>query len=48
VKTTKDQLKVIGRHVRVDFPDLETRHVEAKVDTGAFRTVLHCERYEEV
>ena len=48
MKTTKDQLKVIGRHVRVDFPDLETRHVEAKVDTGAFRTVLHCERYEEV
>ena len=48
MKTTKDQFKVIGRHVRVDFPDLETRHVEAKVDTGAFRTVLHCERYEEV
>ena len=48
MKTTKDQLKVIGRHVRVDFPDLQTRHVEAKVDTGAFRTVLHCERYEEI
>ena len=38
----------IGRHVRVDFPGLGFRNVDAKVDTGAFRTVLHCERCEEV
>jgi hypothetical protein len=38
----------IGRHVRVSFPDLGFRHVDAKVDTGAFRTVIHCERCEEV
>ena len=48
MKSPKHTLKVIGRHVHVDFPDLDTRHVEAKVDTGAFRTVLHCERYAEV
>jgi hypothetical protein len=34
--------------VRVDFPDLDTLNVDAKVDTGAFRTVLHCDRFEEV
>lgn len=46
--TSTGKLKVIGRHVRVDFPDLDTLHVDAKVDTGAFRTVLHCDRFEEV
>jgi hypothetical protein len=34
--------------VRVSFPDLGFSHVDAKVDTGAFRTVLHCERCEEI
>jgi hypothetical protein len=42
------KLTTIGRHVRVSFPDLGFVHVDAKVDTGAFRTVLHCERCEEV
>jgi hypothetical protein len=32
----------------VSFPDLGFSHVDAKVDTGAFRTVLHCERCEEI
>jgi len=48
VKTTSRKLTTIGRHVRVSFPDLGFSHVDAKVDTGAFRTVLHCERCEEV
>lgn len=42
------KLTVIGRHVRVSFPDLGFTQVDAKVDTGAFRTVLHCESCEEV
>lgn len=41
------KLIVIGRHVRVSFPDIGFTQVDAKVDTGAFRTVLHCERCEE-
>ena len=48
MESTTGKLKVIGRHVRVDFPDLDTLNVDAKVDTGAFRTVLHCDRFEEV
>jgi hypothetical protein len=42
------KLTVIGRHVRVSFPDLGFTQVDAKVDTGAFRTVLHCESCEEI
>jgi hypothetical protein len=48
VVTKERKLVVIGRHVRVSFPDLGFTQVDAKVDTGAFRTVLHCERCEEV
>lgn len=48
MESTTGKLKVIGRHVRVDFPDLDTLNVDAKVDTGAFRTVLHCDRFEEI
>jgi hypothetical protein len=48
VEAKERKLTVIGRHVRVSFPDLGFTQVDAKVDTGAFRTVLHCERCEEV
>ena len=48
MKATSRKLTTIGRHVRVSFPDLGFSHVDAKVDTGAFRTVLHCERCEEI
>jgi hypothetical protein len=42
------KMTTIGRHVRMSFPDLGFTHVDAKVDTGAFRTVLHCEQCREV
>ena len=48
MKAASRKLTTIGRHVRVSFPDLGFSHVDAKVDTGAFRTVLHCERCEEI
>ncbi len=38
----------IGRHVIIDLPELNSFNVEAKVDTGAFRTVIHCNAWKEV
>lgn len=35
-------MRTIGRREFVDLPGLDAKHVEAKVDTGAFRTALHC------
>ena len=34
--------RIIGRRDRVDFPDLSLNDIDAKVDTGAFTTALHC------
>jgi hypothetical protein len=36
------KLKTIGRREFVQLPLLCSAPIEAKVDTGAFRTVLHC------
>jgi hypothetical protein len=33
---------LIGRRDRVDFPDLSLTDIDAKIDTGAFTTALHC------
>lgn len=34
---------IIGRITKVDFPRLGALQISAKVDTGAYRTVVHCE-----
>lgn len=34
--------KVIGRRELVDFPDLNLFEIEAKVDTGAYTSSIHC------
>lgn len=35
-------LQIIGRRESIDLPDLQATHVIAKIDTGAFRTAIHC------
>jgi hypothetical protein len=37
---------LIGRKEYLDFPEWGVRHVRAKVDTGAFRSVLDVDGYE--
>lgn len=33
---------IIGRREKVDFPELGLFDIEAKIDTGAYTTALHC------
>ena len=41
----KDKL-IIGRIEVIDLPELGMYNIEAKIDTGADTSVLHCEDYE--
>jgi hypothetical protein len=34
--------QIIGRREKIDFPELGLFGIEAKVDTGAYTTALHC------
>ncbi|MGZ3867102.1 MAG: ATP-dependent zinc protease family protein [Bacteroidia bacterium] len=36
------KLKLIGRREYVDFPELQILKIEAKIDTGAYTSALHC------
>ncbi len=38
----KPEKKVIGRKDKVDFPKLKLFDIDAKVDTGAYTTSIHC------
>ena len=40
------KLKKIGRKDIIDLPELELFDLEAKVDTGAFSSALHCDSVE--
>lgn len=44
----ESNLRIIGRHVTVDFPRWDYTGIEAKVDTGAYTSSLHCHRMEEI
>ncbi|WP_103069268.1 ATP-dependent zinc protease family protein [Aquimarina sediminis] len=40
--------KIIGRTDRVDFPLLELKSIDAKIDTGAYTSFIHCTDIREV
>lgn len=44
----KQQLYTIGRIERVDIPDWNIYGIEAKIDTGAYTSSVHCHHIEEV
>ncbi len=39
----KKYIRLIGRREYVDFPMLELSGVEAKIDTGAYTSSIHCQ-----
>ncbi len=43
-----DSKKIIGRTEVIDLPELGLYDIEAKIDTGAETSVLHCEQMEVV
>ncbi len=45
---TKHILRLIGRREFVDFPELNLNGMEAKIDTGAYTSSLHCESIDVV
>ncbi|MDX1671957.1 MAG: RimK/LysX family protein [Balneolaceae bacterium] len=43
-----DNLKTIGRIEKVDFPEWDLYGLDAKIDTGAYTSSLHCHHIEKV
>jgi hypothetical protein len=41
-------MKTIGRIDKADFPELNLRNINIKVDTGAFTSSIHCHDVKEV
>jgi hypothetical protein len=39
--------KLIGRRDKADFPELDLRNIDVKIDTGAYTSSIHCEHIEE-
>lgn len=37
-----DKIRLIGRREFVDFPELSIFGIEAKIDTGAYTSAIHC------
>lgn len=42
MKKIKNKIRLIGRREYVDFPELKVFSVEAKIDTGAYTSSIHC------
>lgn len=39
---SKNKMRLIGRREFVDFPELNLFSIEAKIDTGAYTSSIHC------
>lgn len=44
----KNKPRLIGRREYVDFPLLAMSRVEAKIDTGAYTSSIHCKHIEQI
>ncbi|MEX0999705.1 MAG: RimK/LysX family protein [Thermodesulfobacteriota bacterium] len=42
MKKKQEIKKIIGRKDKVDFPKMRLYDVDAKIDTGAFTSAIHC------
>ena len=41
-------MHIIGRIDKADFPELNLREIDVKVDTGAYTSSIHCHEVKEV
>jgi hypothetical protein len=41
-----NKLRIIGRLERIDFPEWDLFDIDAKIDTGAYTSSLHCHHIE--
>jgi hypothetical protein len=41
-------MDIIGRKTIIQLPQLGGTNVRAKIDTGAFRTAVHCESWSSI
>ena len=48
MKSKIKQIRVIGRREFVDFLQLNIKGTEAKIDTGAFSSAIHCENIKVI
>ncbi|MFT2010039.1 ATP-dependent zinc protease [Pontibacter sp. 13R65] len=46
-KKPKPEKMIVGRRERVSFPELDLEEIEAKIDTGAYTSAIHCSDIHE-